>query len=165
MLIRNKRKGSISSKSRARTNAESTGTSHHPRFPTKGVKNRNVLPEPVEIDNYLEEDLIIGLGNDFYNTAVSLKIYNLHLDIGNLYLNLLPFYYTCLGFFFSIIILFDIKFLNLWFFYYYNVISFKFKNFNSYKLDLGLINFNTFKFTLVTYIVSTFPQRMWFQIR
>ncbi len=100
---------------------------------------------------YLFEDLIIGLGNDFYNTVVNLKIYNVHLDLGNLYLNLLPFYYTCLGFFFSIIILFDIKFLNFWFFYYYNMISFKFKTFNLSKLDLGFnksikLNINILRF-------------------
>lgn len=113
---------------------------------------------------FLLEDIIIGLGNDFYNTATNLKIYNVHLDLGNLYLNLLPFYYTCLGFFFSVFLLVDIKFLNLWFFNYYNQITFKLKTFKLFQLDLGFNFVKNVHFRLLRFFYIFIAKRWYINL-
>lgn len=77
LIKRNQRRGSISSKSRARTNADSAGNNYPgPRFSTKSTKKeRNILPEPVEIDNYLEEDFITKeRKNDYFKFIKSPKM-------------------------------------------------------------------------------------------
>ncbi len=98
------------------------------------------------------EDLIIGLGNNWFISSSNLKLYNIHIDLGNLYINSIPFYYTCLGFFISFCILVDMSFLNLWFFYYYNkFIKVNFNFFinlfkkNNCNNNLFILNFSIIK--------------------
>ena len=109
------------------------------------------------------EDLIIGLGNNWFITTSNLKLYNIHIDLGNLYINSIPFYYTCLGFFVSFLILIDMSFLNLWFFYYYNKFIIINLNFfiNFFKKNNFDNNLFIFKFSIIKFFYSFLGNR-WF---